>query len=269
MLNDPTWSGIADELYDCYRDGRQVELLTRRYPAIEQEDAYRIQERLISRFEKDGSPVKGYKIGLTSKPMQEMAGTNEPDFSAIPGEMFIPEGSDVPAGRFVTPMAEIELAFVLKKPLRGPGLTVDDIVGAVDYVVPAIEVVDFRVAMAPGMDVRDTIADLAAVGGVVLGDTKMSIDAIDVGDVDGDLIINGEVRESGNSSAVLGNPLNAVVWLANKMGGFGVGFQAGDVVLSGSFIRVVPVAPGDRVVASFGKGLGEVSLNFARGEDHV
>jgi len=262
MLDEQTREQIADEIYRCYREVSQIELLNPRYPSLEAEDSYKIQERVVARFGADGAPVKGYKVGLTSKPMQEMAGTDEPDYSAIPSEFFFPEASEIPFSRFNTPMVEIELAFVMKERLSGPGINVVDAIRAIDFALPAIEVVDFRVARAPGMDVRDTIADLAAVGAVVLGGRPMPLTAVDLRAVEGSLIINDATVESGCASAVLGNPLNAVVWLANKLGEFGVSFEPGDVVLSGSFIRIAPVALGDCVVADFGSGFGRVHIDF-------
>jgi len=150
----------------------------------------------------------------------------------------------------------------MKERLSGTSLTVADVIRAVDFVLPAIEVVDLRVAMAPGMDVRDTIADMAAVGAVVLGGRPMKLTDLDLRSVDGALLINGEELESGSASAVLGNPLNALVWLANKLGSFGVTFEPGDIVLSGSFIKIQPVKAGDSVTASFGSGLGDVTVEF-------
>jgi len=262
MLNEQQHSDIADEIIRCFRDRTQIGLLTKSHPDIEVEDAYRIQEKVVASFLAQGRRVKGYKIGLTSKPMQEMAGTTEPDFSALLDDMFIDETSDTPRSAWQTPLVEIEMAFVMKERLEGPGVNVADVIRATDFVIPAIEIVDFRVAMAPGMDVRDTIADLAAVGGVVLGGNPRRLEDFDVRDVAGTLAINGEVREQGNSSAVLGNPLTAVAWLANKLSAFGVAFEPGEVILSGSFLRALPVNAGDQVVAEFDNGFGQVAVNF-------
>ena len=262
MLDDKTRESIADDIYRCYRDVSQIELLNPRFPTLENEDSYKIQEIVIDKFRADGSPVKGYKVGLTSKPMQEMAGTNEPDYSAIPSEFFFPEASELPRSKFNTPMVEIEIAFVMKERLAGPGVNVVDAIRAVDFALPAIEVVDFRVARAPGMDVRDTIADLAAVGAVVLGGRPIKLTDIDLRTVRGELMINGEVKEAGSAAAVLGNPLNALVWTANKLGSFGITFEPGDVVLTGSFIKVFPVDAGDTVTASFDSGFGDVTVEF-------
>lgn len=263
MLSAEVHEKIATDIFRCFKEKSQISLLTGAYPEIEVGDSYRIQEHVVSSFLAEGSRIKGYKIGLTSKAMQEMVGSTEPDFSAILDYMFIVEGADVPRADWMDPIVEIELAFVMKEKLEGPGINVADVIRATDFVLPAIELVDFRVARAPGMDVRDTIADLAGVGGVVLGGNPISLQDIDVRKVHGSLLINGEVREEGMSSAVLGNPLTAVAWLANKLAEFGVSFEPGDVILSGSFVRALPVQAGDEVLARFDNGFGDVALAFS------
>ncbi|MCB1678077.1 MAG: fumarylacetoacetate hydrolase family protein [Halioglobus sp.] len=262
MLSAETRAEIADKIVRCFKDKSQIPLLHTAYPEMEIEDSYRIQEQVIGAFLAEGRRIKGYKIGLTSKAMQEMAGSTEPDYSAMLDDMFIAEGAELARADWADPIVEIELAFVMKAPLQGPGINVADVIRATDFVLPCIELVDFRVARAPGMDVRDTIADLAAVGGVVLGGNPVSLRDVDVRTIQGSLIINGETRETGLASAVLGNPLTAVAWLANKLADFGVSFKPGDVILSGSFIRALPVAAGDDIVARFDSGFGDVALAF-------
>ncbi len=262
MLSEDLHKEIAGKIYRCFETREQLPLLTAEYPEIEVSDSYRIQEHVVSSFLAAGRKIKGYKIGLTSKPMQEMAGTTEPDFSAMLDDMFIDEASELDISRWADPIVEIELAFVMKEKLSGPGINIAEVIRATDFVLPSIEIVDFRVARAPGMDVRDTIADLAAVGGVILGGNPIALNDIDVRAVQGSMIINGEEREQGPASAVLGNPLTAVVWLANKLGEFGVSFEPGDVILSGSFVRALPVQAGDDVIARFDNGLGDVKVSF-------
>lgn len=262
MLSEDTRKDIASKIHRCIEDGGQIPLLNPDYPDIEVTDAYRIQEYVVSALTASGRTIKGYKIGLTSKPMQEMVGSTEPDYSAIMDNMFVPECSESPRRDWNDPLVEIELAFVMKNALRGPGIHVADVIRATDFVLPAIEIVDFRVARAKGMDVRDTIADLAAVGGVVLGGNPIALNDIDVRTVNGSLYINGEARERGCADAVLGNPLNAVAWLANKMSEFDVSFEPGNVILSGSFVRALPVSAGDHVVARFDNSLGDVEITF-------
>lgn len=262
MLTDDLRQQIATDIYRCFREKSQIPLLNPRFPDIELEDAYRIQEQVVRSFIADGQRVKGYKIGLTSKPMQEMANSTEPDYSAMLDSMFYPEAGESSRAEWQQPLVEIEMAFIMKERLQGPGINVADVIRATDFVLPAIEIVDFRVAFGPGMDVRDTIADLAAVGGVILGGNPKDLRDIDIRNVGGSLIVNGEEREKGCSVEVLGNPLNAVAWLANKLAEFGVAFEPGDVILSGSFLRALPVAAGDEIVARFDSGFGDVTFSF-------
>jgi 2-keto-4-pentenoate hydratase len=262
MLTDEVRREIADKIYACFEQKTQIPLLNTAYPDIEVIDAYHIQEQVVGAFISAGRQIKGYKIGLTSKAMQEMAGSNEPDYSAMLDHMFIPEASVLSRADWLDPLVEIELAFVMKHRLQGPGVNIAEVIQATDFVLPAIEIVDFRVARAPGMDVRDTIADLAAVGGIVLGGNPASLKDIDIRQVQGSLMINGEIREQGSSAAVLGNPLTAVAWLANKLSEFGVAFESGDVILSGSFVRALPAQAGDEIIARFDNGFGDIRLSF-------
>lgn len=263
MLDAQTRTAIVGELLGVYRTRRQIPLLSTRFPHIEIEDAYRIQEEFLGHRVAAGHPIRGYKIGLTSKAMQEMAGACEPDFSAMTDEHFLPGNTPLECKVFFDPLVEIEIAFVMQSSLRGPGVTAADVVRATDFVLPAIEIVDFRVERGPRTNVIDTIADLAACGGTILGTNPRRLGEIDVRNVRGAAIRNGVVEQEGLSSAVLGDPVNAVAWLANKLGEFGIVFEAGQVVLSGSFVRAFPVHAGDEIVCRFDQGLGEVITSFA------
>jgi len=262
MLDNATRQQIVDDLSGVYRTREPLPLLTKAHPGIEVEDAYRIQEAFIARRLAAGRSIKGYKVGLTSKPMQMMAGSTEPDFSAMTDDMFLPEGTQIPMASLFDPMIEIEIAFVMKHELKGPGVLPVDVIRATDFVLPAIEIVDFRVARAPGMNLIDTVADLAACGAVVLGANPRRLDQIDVRRVRGSIIRGGKVEQEGEASAVLGNPVTAVAWLANKLAEFGVAFQPGHVIMTGSFVRAIPVKAGDEIVCRFDQGLGDVETAF-------
>ncbi len=263
MLNDSTREAIAEQIFSCFKTKEQLPLLTKSYPDLEMEDSYRIQEKVVQKFIAEGRKVKGYKIGLTSKAMQDMIGATEPDYSSVLDDMFVDESAELKRDDFAMPMVEIEIAFVIKKRLQGPYVNAAEVIQATDFILPSIEVVDFRVAPAPGINVRDTIPDLAAIGKVALGGNPIRLEDIDIRDINAELLINGETRESGSSSAVLGNPVTAVVWLVNKLSEFGVAFEPGDVIFSGSCVRALPVQAGDSVTARFDKGLGDVNLTFA------
>lgn len=262
MLNDSTRETIARQIFTCFKTKEQLPLLTKSHPDLEMEDAYRIQEKVVQKFIAEGRRIKGYKIGLTSKAMQDMIGATEPDYSAILDDMFVDEDTQLSREDFAMPMVEIEIAFVMKKRLQGPYVNAAEVIQATDFILPSIEVVDFRVAPAPGINVRDTIPDLAAIGKVALGGNPVRLDTIDVRNINAELLINGETRESGKSSAVLGNPVTAVVWLVNKLSEFDVAFEPGDVIFSGSCVRALPVQAGDSVTARFDNGLGDVNLTF-------
>ncbi|HWA60290.1 MAG TPA: fumarylacetoacetate hydrolase family protein [Caulobacteraceae bacterium] len=262
MLDDATRARIVADLEGAWATHTPLPLLTKTHPAATVEDAYRIQEAFVARRLAEGRRIKAYKVGLTSKPMQQMAGASEPDFSAITDDLFIPEDTPVPIARFFDPMIEIEIAFVMKERLAGPGVLPMDVVRATDFVVPAIEIVDFRIARAPGMNIIDTVADLAACGAVVLGANPRRLDQIDVRRVKGQILRGGETLQEGEASAVLGNPVTAVAWLANKLAEFGVAFEPGQVIMTGSFVRAVPVKAGDDILCRFDQGLGDVATAF-------
>lgn len=262
MLNQDVRDRILEDLLEVYRSRKPLPLLTKTYPEIEVEDAYRIQEAFIARRLAAGRKIRGWKVGLTSKAMQAMSGSTEPDFSAMTDDMFFPEATPTPMSRLFDPMIEIEIAFVMKQALNGPGVLPVDVLRATDFVLPAMEIVDFRIARAPGMNLIDTVADLAACGGAVLGANPRRLDQIDIRRVKGEMEINGQVVQSGESSAVLGNPVAAVAWLANKLSEFGVAFEPGQTILTGSFVRAIPVKAGDHVVCRFDQGLGEVTASF-------
>lgn len=262
MLDDATREKIAEDLLNVYRTRQPLPLLSKAYPGMDIEDAYRIQEAFIRRKLQDGAQIKGYKVGLTSKPMQEMAGTTEPDFSAMTDDQFLPEDTPIPFSDFFSPLVEIEIAFVMKHALKGPGVLPVDVIRATDFVLPAIEIVDFRLAREPGFGIIDTVADLAACGAAVLGANPRRLDMIDVRRVNGVLSKNGKVEQEGEASAVLGNPVTSVAWLANKLGEFGVVFEPGQAILTGSFVRAIPVEAGDEIHCRFDQGLGDLSVSF-------
>lgn len=262
MLSETDRARIVDDLFRVYETRQPIPLLTRTWPGIEVEDSYRIQEAFVARRLAAGARVAGYKVGLTSKAMQQMSGSTEPDFSAMTDDLFLPEDTPLAMSRFFSPMIEIEIAFVMKHALKGPGVLPVDVIRATDFVLPAIEIVDFRVARAPGMNLIDTVADLAACGAAVLGANPRRLDAIDIRRVKGAIIRNGVVEQEGEASAVLGNPVAAVAWLANKLAGFGVTFEPGHVIMTGSFVRAIPISAGDEILCRFDQGLGDVATSF-------
>jgi 2-keto-4-pentenoate hydratase len=223
-------------------------------------DAYEIQLQNVAKRVSTGETVEGHKVGLSSKAMQRMLGVHEPDYGHLLSDMFFSDGEDIPASTFLQPRVEIEIAFVLGRPLAGPGTSIADVVRATEYVMPSIEIVDSRVADWKVL-LPDTIADNASSGAVVLGGSPRRLPDVDVKLTGGVLWANGRVAETGAAGAVLGNPIAAVAWLANKVAAFGVTLEPAHVVLPGSFTRMIPVAAGDRVRAEF-EDMGYVSVAF-------
>lgn len=259
---------VAAELHRAERERQTIRQLSLRYPEMTVEDAYAVQRALVARKVADGRIIKGRKVGLTSKTMQRAVLIEEPDFGAIFDDMFFEDGGLVPPDRFIRPRIEVELAFVLGRALRGPEVTLSEVLAATDHIVPAMEILDSRVQMADPetghrRTIVDTIADNAANAGLVLGPQRLSVDAIDLRWVPALLLRNDIIEESGVSAAVLDHPGHAVAWLANRIAGYDISLSAGDVVLSGSFTAAIHAEPGDTFVADFGS-LGTVSISFAK-----
>ncbi|PZQ60223.1 MAG: 4-oxalocrotonate decarboxylase [Phenylobacterium zucineum] len=253
---------IVDELFDAYATHTPIKPLKPRLPDIDVAAAYEIQREFVRRKLAQGRKIVGYKVGLTSKAMQDFAGSTEPDFSVLTDDLLLPEGTPIAHGALFRPLVELEIAFVMKAPLQGPGVTVVDVLRATDFVLPAIEMVDMRVERGPGMSLVDNIADLAYCGAAILGGTPRRLDQIDIRAVSGALSVNGELKHEGVASAVMGNPVTVVAWLANKLSEFDVTFEAGQVILTGSFVPAVPVSAGDDVLCRFDQGLGDVAVSF-------
>jgi 2-keto-4-pentenoate hydratase len=252
---------VAAALADAERDRLPISPLTETHPGIDVVDAYEVQLLNIRRRVGAGGIVRGHKVGLSSLAMQRMMGVDEPDYGHLLGDMFIYEASSVPVDRFCQPRVEVEVGMVLGADLRGPACTVADVVRAVEYVVPAIELIDSRIA-GWRIGLADTIADNASSAAVILGASpKRLADLADIRLLGALLWRNGEIVETGAAGAVLGNPLTAVAWLANKVHGFGVTLEAGQVVLPGSCTRAIDVSPGDVIRAEMAD-LGCVTVSF-------
>ena len=213
----------------------------------------------MGRWTADGATVIGHKVGLTSAAMQQMLGIDQPDYGHLRDDMLYEGGAEVRAAGFIQPRAEPEIGFVLKTQLAGPGVTLEDAAEAVGAVVPALELIDSRIRDWK-IGLLDTIADNASSGAFVLGD-RVEPKGLDLAGIDCSLSLRGDVVETGDGAAVLGNPLAAVAWLANTLAGRGIALEAGHVVLPGACTRAIPVDVGDTVEAVF-EGLGTVKVSF-------
>jgi 2-oxo-hept-3-ene-1,7-dioate hydratase len=260
MLDSATIEAIADELVEAATSRAPVPLLTARHPGMTVEDSYAVQGLWRSRNEALGRTVAGHKIGLTSKAMQAATGITEPDYGVIFDDMVLETGSVLQWGAYANPRVEVELAFRLKSPLRGPGCTIFDVLTATDYVVPALEVLDSRIEME-GRTIVDTISDNAAMGVMVVGGRPVRPDEIDLRWAGAMLYRNEGIEETGLAGGVLNNPASGVAWLANKLAAHDDGLAAGELILAGSFTRPMWVYQGDSVFADYGP-LGVVTCRF-------
>ena len=255
----------AGVLLAAYASRIPVSPLTATYTEMSVDDAYAIQLAQTSTWVKNGAVVKGHKVGLTSAAMQKQMGVDTPDFGVLTDSMFLPEGVTADITRFLQPRAEPEIGFVLGRPLAGPGVTVAEAVAAIDFVLPALEIIDSRVADWK-ITLPDTIADNASSGGLVLGSRPVRPADIDLSLTGCLLHRNGRLIDTGAGGAVLGgSPVNALVWLANVLGERGVTLEAGHVVLPGSVTAAISINPGDTISATFDR-IGTVSLTFSAQE---
>lgn len=267
MLTDRQINAAADDLFKAEASQSQIGLLSLRHPELNMDDAYRIQAALATQKKSSGRAVIGWKIGLTSKAMQQALKIDIPDSGVLFDNMLFETGATVPAGRFIQPRIEAEIAFVMKAPLVRDNLTREDVLAAVDYVVPSIEILDTRIVRVDAStgktrSVFDTISDNAANAGIVLGNEQHALDEHDLRWVGAIVSRDDEVEETGLGAGVLNDPVESVLWLARRITQYGQQIDAGQIILSGSFIRPVECPSGSRIMADFG-AFGSVSVNFA------
>jgi 2-oxo-hept-3-ene-1,7-dioate hydratase len=266
MLPTDTIRMLARRLYGARKTRTQLRHFSLEYRDMTVEDGYAIQSEWVKLELADGHSVKGRKIGLTSRAMQQASQITEPDYAPLMDDMFFATGSDIPFERFIAPRVEVELAFVLNSPLQGPGVTIFDVLRATDYVTPALEIIDARIEQfdretrAP-RKVFDTIADFAANAGIVVGGSPVKPEAVDLRWVAALLYKNAVIEETGVAAAVLNHPATGVAWLANKIAPYGENLRAGDIILGGSFTRPTTVVRGDVLHADYG-ALGSISMRF-------
>ena len=266
MLPTETIESLARELYQARKARTQLRHFSKRHPQMTVEDGYAIQRAWVALELADGRCIKGRKIGLTSRAMQLSSQIDEPDYAPLMDDMFFANGSDIPIERFIAPRIEVELAFILGRPLKGPHVTLFQVLSATDYVSPAIEIIDARIEQldretrAP-RKVFDTISDFAANAGIVLGGRPVRPMDVDLRWVGALLHKNGVVEETGLAAGVLNHPANGVAWLANRIAPHDEQLNAGDVVLAGSFTRPTTAVKGDTLQADYGP-LGSVAFRF-------
>ena len=262
-LSESQQQQLGQELYEALKAETTLAPLTERHPEIEIEDAYHIsQAMLTARLQDRKVSVVGKKIGVTSKAVQEMLGVFQPDFGFLTSDMVVDNNSKVSIkGNMIQPRAEAEIAFLLKQDLAGPGVTEADVLAATECVMPCFEIVDSRIHDWK-IKIQDTIADNASCGVYAVGDKQVDPRDLDLPNLEVNVFKNGQHISSGKGSAVQGNPLTAVAWLANTLGEFGIPFKAGEVILSGSLVPLEPVVPGDEMHMEI-PGLGTCTVTFS------
>ena len=255
----------AQALLAAEAERRQIGLLSVAHPDMTLDDAYAIQTAQMQPKLDAGRHILGWKIGLTSKVMQDALGIETPDSGVLYDDMLFESGAQVPNNRYIEPRVEAEIAFVLKAPLEGD-VSREDVLAATDYVVPALEILDTRILRAdPETGQRrrifDTVADNAANAGIVLGEARHAPDAFDLRWVGAIVKKNSETVATGLGAGVLDDPVDGLVWLARRMHTYGQRMNAGDVVLSGSFISPIECPAGTEIAADFG-AFGQVHIDF-------
>ena len=259
-------AAAARDLARAERTGVQIGLLSRRHPGMTLDEAYAVQEALVSAKLAQGRRRIGWKIGLTSRAMQQALGIETPDSGVLLDDMAFDSGATVPAGRFIEPRVEVEIAFVMGADLAGE-VGREEVLRATDAVAPALEILDTRILRADpetgrARIVTDTVSDNAANAGIVLGPERHAPDAADLRWTGAILKRDGIVEETGLGAGVLDDPVMGIAWLSRRLSAYGQGLRAGEVVLSGSFTRPVESPPGSRFEADFG-AFGTVRIAFA------
>jgi 2-oxo-hept-3-ene-1,7-dioate hydratase len=259
-------NAAAEALFQAEATGVQMGMLSLTYPDITLDDAYAVQAALVALKRAKGVKVVGWKIGLTSRAMQQALNITTPDSGVLLDNMVFASGSTVPKGRFIQPRIEAEIAFVMQADLAGAHVTRADVVAATGAVVPSLEILDTRILRADPATGRarviyDTVSDNAANAGIVLGSQRHPVDAFDLRWVGAIVKRDGVVEETGLGAGVLDDPVTGILWLVHRLARYGQGLRAGDIVLSGSFIRPVEAPSGSRFEADFG-AFGRVEIAF-------
>jgi 2-oxo-hept-3-ene-1,7-dioate hydratase len=265
MLSANEIQTAAADLLKAEQTRQQIGLLSVRHPDITLDDAYAIQAAQMPHKLAQGRSIIGWKIGLTSKVMQDALGISTPDSGVLYDDMDFADGAAIPATRFIQPRIEAEIAFIMKAPLEGK-VSREDVLAATEYVAPALEILDTRIARQDASTgqtrkIFDTVSDNAANGGIVLGKQRHAPETFDLRWVGAILTRNDEVIATGLGAAVLNDPVMGIVWLSERMGQYGQRIEAGQVVLAGSFIAPIECPSGTYIHADYGS-FGQVTVNF-------
>ena len=252
---------LAHALHKAEHTLEPIPPLTEQYPDMDIADAYAVQLAGIEeRMQAHGGSIVGWKVGLTSKAMQQMLGVDQPDFGHLLDNMRVDEGTDIDCAEMIWPRVEPEIAFQLKADLQGPGVTVDDVMNATEYLIPALEVIDSRIKDWK-IKLCDTIGDNASCGRFVLGRARTAPGDFDPRLIGMNYYVDGNLVATATSAAVLGHPAEAVAWLANTLAPYGHHLRAGQVVMPGSLVAAVDAKPGGVIRADYDR-IGSVELRL-------
>ncbi|KAI1408024.1 putative TodF product hydratase [Hypoxylon sp. FL1857] len=251
---------IADALRTARINRTPIPPPSKTYPSLDVKGAFEVQRIAVQNaISKDGDRQVGYKLGNIAKVMQDAFGLDQPDYGFLLASLFVYQGTKISLDKLIKPYVELEPAFVLKGRLRGPNVTVADVINAVDYAIPAVEIIDSRVQdWAIGLE--DTLADNGSTGAVILGGTPRRLTDLDLSNIKGVLQFNGREIMTGNTGNILGNPLSATAWLVNRLAEFGVEFLPGQVILPGSCLQAMPMEEAGHWSCTF-KGWGTVEFD--------
>ncbi|MBT00533.1 MAG: 2-oxo-hepta-3-ene-1,7-dioic acid hydratase [Oceanospirillaceae bacterium] len=266
MLTQDQIKAAAEKLHQAEIGRKQIPALTLEYPELDMSDAYAIQKAWVDQKIATGRSVIGYKVGLTSRAMQMAVNIDEPDYGVLLDDMLFEDGATLKASDFLDPRIEVELAFILNKPLFGENVSIFDVYNATDYVIPSLELIAARCMRTDPetgytRKVYDTISDNAANAGIILGGRPIKPTETDLRWAGAALYLNGKIEETGLASGVLGHPAKGISWVCKRFAPHGVGLEPGQIILAGSFTRPVPVKAGDTIHADFGP-LGGIGLRF-------
>lgn len=250
----------ADRILQAKADRTPVEVLIREEDGPTVADAFRVQQEVVRRQVAAGDRVAGFKLGNIAKAMQSKFGVDQPDYGYLLASQFFPENLPIAADEFIEPFVELEPAFVLHREVGGAHVTAADIISATEFVVPALEIIDSRVRDWR-IGIFDTLADSGSTGGVVLGGAPRRLSEVNLSDTHGTVAFDGEIVAEGNTNAIHGSPVSALVWLARRIDEYGLSLPAGQVILPGSCLAAAKMVPGTRVVGRF-EGWGEVAFDY-------
>ena len=255
----------AESLFQAEISRKRIGLLSVQFPEIDMEDAYKIQAALVEKKINSGLKLEGWKIGLTSKAMQDALKIDIPDSGILFDNMFFKSGDEIPTERFIQTRIEAEIAFCMKGSLAGE-VTREEVLQATDYVFPSLEILDTRIFRKDEntgkmRTVFDTISDNAANAGVISGFQKNDPQKFDLRRVGSIVMRNNEVEETGLGAGVLNDPITGIIWLVKRLSEYNQKISPGEIILSGSFIRPIEARKGDEFYADFGD-FGFVECKF-------